>query len=191
MEAGQSNSMNIEIVATVLLSDAQQRALDAMGSAAYAPSAGTPAATPSPVGDTYHWASPQWSILVWEEGELVSHIGLTVREISHNGEPKRIGGVGGVMTAPSRQGRGLATQGLRAAADYLQSDLAIAYALLFCRAELVPFYGRLGWQPFRGDLFIEQPNQKKLKFTEQGAMLLDLQEQAPLDGELDLQGLPW
>ncbi len=95
------------------------------------------------------------------------------------------------MTAPRCQGRGLASQGLRAAADYLQSDLAIAYALLFCQAELVPFYGRLGWQPFQGEIFIEQPNQSKLKFTEQGAMLLTLQEQAPLDGELDLQGLPW
>ncbi len=178
--------MNIEIVATTLLSDAQQKAIDALGSAAYSPAPTTP-----PAGDTYQWASPQWSILLWDQGELVSHVGLTVREISHNGEPNRIGGVGGVMTAPSHQGRGLASQGLRAAADYLQSDLAIDYALLFCLPELVPFYGRFGWQPFRGDLFIEQPDQNKLKFTAQGAMLLDLQGEAPLDGELDLQGLPW
>lgn len=183
--------MNIEIVATTLLSDTQQIALDALGQSAYPPTPVAPPSMASPVSDTYHWASPQWSILIWEQGELLSHVGLTVREACHNGAPKRIGGVGGVMTAFSRQGRGLATQGLRAAADYLQSDLAIAYALLFCRAELVPFYGRLGWQPFQGEIFVAQPNQHRLKFTEQGAMLLTLEEQAPLDGELDLQGLPW
>lgn len=178
--------MKIEFVAAAQLSEAQQNAIEQVSAVAYSP---VPLAPPPSIA--YQWASPQWSILLWDQGELVTHVGLTVREIRHNGEPKRIGGVGGVMTAPSHQGRGWASQGLRVAAGSLQSELAVAYALLFCLPELVPFYGRFGWQPFQGKIFIEQPNQHKINFSAQGAMLLNLQAQAPLDGELDLQGLPW
>jgi aminoglycoside 2'-N-acetyltransferase I len=55
---------------------------------------------------------------------------------------------------------------------------------------LVPFYGKLGWKPFEGKVFVEQPD-GKIEFSVNGAMLLDVKEQAPLDGVLDLNGLPW
>jgi len=55
---------------------------------------------------------------------------------------------------------------------------------------LIPFYSSLGWQSFMGKVFVDQPG-GKLEFTVNGAMVLDVKEPAPLDGVLDLNGLPW
>ena len=138
----------------------------------------------------FTWSSMQWSILLWDENELAAKASLLVRDIFHNDIPKRIGGIGGVMTHPARQGQGLASQAMGEAAKRFEEDLLVDYALLFCRPHLVPFYGRLGWRTFEGQVFVEQP-QGKVEFTANGAMVLDVHEQAPLEGVLDLNGLPW
>jgi GNAT superfamily N-acetyltransferase len=177
--------MKIEFVETTALSDVQQQALARLGAAVYPPD--RLATLP---GTEFSWAAPQWSVLLWDEAALVSRVGMVVREIRSNGQSKQIGGIGGVMTDPNRQGQGLASQALRAAAKHLATDVDVAYALLFCRPELVSFYNRFGWQIFQGKLFVEQPG-GKVEFSANNAMLLNLQEQAPLDGVLDLQGLPW
>ena len=132
----------------------------------------------------------QWSVLVWDENELTAKASLLVRDIFHNDIPKRIGGIGGVMTHPAKQGQGLASQAMREAANRFHDDLNVSYALLFCRPELVEFYKRLAWKSFEGKLFVEQPN-GKIEFYANGAMVLDVKEEAPLDGVLDLNGLPW
>jgi len=94
------------------------------------------------------------------------------------------------MTHPAKQGQGLASRAMREAANRFHHELNVAYALLFCRPHLIPFYGRLGWKSFEGQLFVEQP-QGKIEFSANDAMVLDVREQAPLDGVLDLNGLPW
>lgn len=93
------------------------------------------------------------------------------------------------MTLPAKQGQGLGSQAMREAAKRFE-QLNVAYALLFCQPRLVPFYSRLGWKTFEGQLFVEQP-QGKIEFSANGAMVLDVHEQAPLGGILDLNGLPW
>lgn len=93
------------------------------------------------------------------------------------------------MTLPAKQGQGLGSQAMREAAKRFE-QLNVAYALLFCQPHLVPFYSRLGWKTFEGQLFVEQP-QGKIEFSANGAMVLDVHEQAPLGGILDLNGLPW
>lgn len=57
-------------------------------------------------------------------------------------------------------------------------------------AHLVEFYKRLNWKPFEGQVFVEQP-QGKVEFSANGAMVLDVREQASTQGILDLNGLPW
>ena len=46
------------------------------------------------------------------------------------------------------------------------------------------------WKPFEGKVYVEQP-QGKVEFSANGPMVLNVKEQAPLKGELDLNGLPW
>jgi len=113
-----------------------------------------------------------------------------VREIISNGEAKTIGGVGGVMTHPARQGQGLASQAMKETARLFDDELNVSFALLFCRPHLVEFYKRLKWKPFQGQLFVDQP-QGRIEFSANGPMVLDVKEQAPVNGALDLNGLPW
>lgn len=136
------------------------------------------------------WSSPQWSILLWDHDELVTRVGLIRREILNDGVTKIIGGIGGVMTHPAKQGQGLASQAMREASKYLDADLNVSYAILFCRPHLVEFYKRFMWNPFQGKVFVEQ-SQGEVEFSANGAMVLDVREQAPLNGILNLNGLPW
>jgi len=177
--------MKLEFVATDQLSDLQKNNIQKLRSAVYPPE--VLATLP---GIAFTWASPQWSVLVWDEDELVAKVGLLTREIVTNGETKSIGGVGGVMTHPAKQGQGLASQAMREASKLFDEELKVAYALLFCRPHLVKYYQRLEWKPFQGQIFVEQPN-GKVEFSANGAMVLDVKESAPLNGVLDLNGLPW
>ena len=175
----------IEFVATEDFSDRQQSALEQLGAAVYPPE--VVATLP---GRFFTWARPQWSVLLWDGKELVSRGGLLVRDAFHDGTQKRIGGIGGVATHPAKQGQGLASKAMREAKKLFHEELKVDYALLFCRPHLVEFYKRLSWKPFEGKVFVEQPN-GKIEFSVNGAMLLDVKEVAPLDGTLDLNGLPW
>lgn len=178
--------LKIEPVATAELSDVQKEALKQLGAAVY-----TPEVISTLPARSISWDSPQWSIFLWDHGELVSRVGLLVRETSCGGAMKRIGGIGGVLTHPTRQGQGLASLAMREAAKYFDADLSVAFALLFCRSDLVDFYKRLLWQPFQGKVLVEQPGKGRIEFTINRAMVLDVKEQAPLHGEVDLKGLPW
>lgn len=177
--------MRIEFVRAGEFSDKQTKGLNQLGAAVYPPE--VVATLP---GRFFTWASPQWSVLLWDQDELVSRVGLLTRVIISNGETKFIGGIGGVLTHPARQGQGLASQALREASRLFDEELKVAYALLFCRPHLVEFYKRLSWKPFEGQVFVEQP-QGKIEFSVNGAMVLDVKESAPLNGILDLKGLPW
>jgi GNAT superfamily N-acetyltransferase len=177
--------MKIEFVPREDFSDAQNSALDALRAAVYPPE--VIATLP---GRFFSWTPPQWSILLWDEDELVSRVGLVVREIVHDGAVKRIGGIGGVMTHPGKQGRGYAGRAMREAAARFDRELNVSFALLFCLPHLVEFYKRLKWKPFLGKVFVEQP-QGRIEFTANGAMVLDVKENAPVQGEIDLNGLPW
>ena len=177
--------MNIEYIEMGKLSPAQTEALNHLRAIVYPPN--VLAMLP---GSTFSWVSPQWSIFVWNVKELVARVGLVVRDIVANGVTKRIGGIGGVMTHPNKQGQGLASRAMGAAAERFAKDLNVSYALLFCRPQLVEFYKRLGWKPFMGEVFVQQP-QGRLEFSANGAMMFDVKEEAPLQGVLDLNGLPW
>ena len=160
--------MKIEFIATEDLTGVQNDGIQKLRSAVYPPE--VLATLP---GRLFTWASPQWSVLVWDEDELIAKVGLLVRDAFHDNAPKRIGGVGGVMTHPEKQGRGLASKAMREASRLFDIELNVSYALLFCRPHLVEFYKRLTWKPFEGKVFVEQPN-GKAEFSANGAMVLDV-----------------
>ena len=177
--------MKIEFVATSQFSETQKESLKQLRAAVY------PAAVLATlIGKNVTWASPDWSILVWDENELVSRVGLIRREIISNGESKLIGGVGGVMTHPQRQGKGHASAAMHEAVRIFRDEWQVAYALLFYGTRVNEFYKRLDWKQFDGQTFVQQPK-GRVEFTVNKAMVLDVKESAPLDGTLDLNGLPW
>ena len=177
--------MHTEFIATEALSAAQITALDEVRLLTF-----PPAVTATLPGRFFSWAPPQWSVLVWAQGELTTRVGLVVRDGWVDGVPKRMGGIGGVMTHPDRQGQGLAGHAMREAARLLAYELQVDFALLFCSPAMIGFYQRLQWQPFQGKVLIHQM-QDKVEFLAYGAMVLDVREQAPITGVLDLNGSPW
>ena len=177
--------MNIEFLEMSTLSDAQTEALKRLRAAVYPPE--VLEASPARF---FTWTPVQWSVFIWDSDELVARVGLVVRDVLDNGVAKRIGGIGGVATLPSRQGQGLASRAMREASKHFAEDLNVSYALLFCRPHLVEFYKRLGWKSFMGQVFVEQL-QGKIEFSANGAMVLDVKEEATEQGILDLNGLPW
>src|ERR1044071_5310785 len=139
--------MKLELVAADQFSEIQKESLKQLRATVY------PAAVLATlVGKQVAWASPQWSILVWDNDELVSRVGLVRREVNSNGETKTIGGIGGVMTHPERQSKGYATEAMREAVRLFDEEFKVAYALLFCGSRLIEFYKRLGWKPFEGSV---------------------------------------
>ncbi|OKH55869.1 hypothetical protein NIES2130_26020 [Scytonema sp. HK-05] len=129
-------------------------------------------------------------MLVWDNsGQVVSHIGIVTREATLDGASIRIGGIGRVMTSPKAQGQGYASAALRHAAAFFD-ECSVAFALLVCRQDLVPFYTRLGWESFNGTLLVEQPG-GTVPFTANEPMVLPVRGKAPREGTIDLRGLPW
>jgi predicted GNAT family N-acyltransferase len=177
--------MKIEFVATDQLTDTQKESLKQLRTAVY-----PAAALGTLIGKQITWMSPQWSVFVWDEDELVARVGLLTREIISNGETKIIGGVGGVLMRPQRQDKGHASEVMHEATRLFHEELQVAYALLFCDSRLIEFYKRLQWKPFEGQVFVQQPK-GRIEFSANNAMVLDVKEPAPLNGSLDLNGLPW
>ncbi len=176
--------MQLDLKAVADLTAVEQAARDALTAVVYPPNA-----TPTP-GEELTSAAPQWVILAWEGEQLVSHVGIVVRDVTLDGREVRIGGIGSVKTHPAARGRGHAGVALRRASVFFAADPAIAFALLVCLPPLVPFYGKLGWQPFDGALLVEQPG-GRVPFTANEVLVLPVHDRAPRAGTLDLQGLPW
>ncbi|HEY8598026.1 MAG TPA: GNAT family N-acetyltransferase [Thermomicrobiales bacterium] len=176
--------MHLDLKAVADLTAAEQDARRALTLAVYPPGA------PPTAGEELTWAAPQWAVMAWEGDRLVAHVGIVVRDATLDGRDVRIGGIGSVKTHPAARGRGYAGRAIGRAAEFFAADPALAFALLVCREPLVPFYGKLGWQPFGGTLLVEQPG-GTVPFTANEVMTLPVHANAPQTGTLDLRGLPW
>lgn len=168
------------------LTSEERAAFSALCAAAYPPEEA--AAWP---GRHLEWAAPDHRLLVWtESGELVCHAGLLLRDAQWNGQAVRIGGIGGVVTHPHWRRQGFATAAIRRAIEYFQAQPGLACGLLFCEPRLFPFYARLGWEVFRGQMLVRQHG-AQVNFTFNQAMLYRLAPALPHGGQLDLLGAPW
>jgi hypothetical protein len=101
-----------------------------------------------------------------------------------------VGGIGGVKTHPASRGRGFATTAIQRALAFFRDQGDVDFGLLVCELDLVPFYERLGWRRFPGELLITQ-RQVTVPFTFNLAMTTTIRLQEPLTGTIDLLGPPW
>jgi len=129
-------------------------------------------------------------ILVTQAGEVVAAAGLHWRHARLNGAPVFIGGLGGVMTMPALQGKGLGRIVVKAAMTAFVRECQPAFGLLFCEDKTTRFYSRLGWTRFAGAVTVDQPA-GRMAYRIMTAMVAPLAGQAPTDGHIDLCGLPW
>lgn len=135
------------------------------------------------------WGEKKWRVLVWAGDELVSHVGILERVVRVGGQPVRVAGLYTVMTAPEWRGKGLASDALRAAADFMRASLEAEFGLLLCPDARLPFYRALGWRPVEASVVFDQPAGKTVSAL--NAMYLPLREAEWPAGTLDFCGPPW
>lgn len=176
--------MQIEIIPKTELSAQQTHALRKLSNAVYPPNPNAPV---NPI----QWAATTWSVLIWNDArDLVSHVGLLARHGTVNNSPVLIGGIGGVKTDPNARRRGFARAGIEQAITFLRAEHAVDFSLLVCREELLPYYSRLGWLHFAGELLVEQPSGSE-QFIFNQPMVYAGNGEPPQSGVIDLCGMPW
>jgi aminoglycoside 2'-N-acetyltransferase I len=178
--------MRWELHGVADLTAGEQAALRTLALAVYPPEVS--AAWP---GRTIEWAPHQWCIVGWDaEGAAVCYVGVILRDARWNDRAVRVGGIGGVKTHPASRGRGLATTAIQRALGFFPVQGSVDFGLLVCEPSLVPFYERLGWHRFPGELLVAQ-RQATVPFTFNLAMTTPVRLRESLPGTIDLMGLPW
>ena len=168
------------------LSADEQAALRTLSLAVYPPEVA--AAWP---GRVIEWAPHQWGIIGWDaDGAPLCHVGAVLREARWNDRAVRVGGIGGVKTHPTSRGRGFATTAIQRALDFFHNQGEVDFGLLVCEPGLAPFYERLGWRSFPGDLLVTQ-HKATVPFTFNLPMTIPIRLQESLGGKIDLLGPPW
>jgi aminoglycoside 2'-N-acetyltransferase I len=168
------------------LTECEQTALRTLALAVYPPEVS--AAWP---GRAIEWAPHQWAVVGWgAEGAAVCYVGVVLRDARWGNRAVRVGGVGGVKTHPASRGRGFATTAIQRALDFFHEQGDVDFGLLVCEPGLVPFYERLGWRKFPGDLLVAQ-HRATVPFTFNLPMTTPVRLEEPLAGAIDLLGPPW
>jgi len=137
----------------------------------------------------FEWSVPDWRVLVWAEGRVVSQVAILERVGRVAGQPVRLGGIGNVIALPAWRGRGFTSRAMRRAAAFMCQELGVEFGLLVCEEDVVSFYERLGWQVVEGPLTFDQPGGKAT--WPAVAMVLPCGEKGWPEGMIDLCGKPW
>ena len=137
------------------------------------------------------WSSDDWHVMVRVKGQVVSRVGIVERTGTVNGQPVRLGGIGGVATRPEFRRRGYAQAALTTAAGFMRNGLKVEFGLLICSVKMMPYYGRLGWQPVKGPLTFDQPKGKVTFDDSTKIMVLPCNKHDWPPGVIDLCGPPW
>jgi aminoglycoside 2'-N-acetyltransferase I len=142
-------------------------------------------------GRAIEWAAHQWAVVGWDaDGAAVCYAGIILRKARWNDRAVRVGGIGGVKTHPASRGRGFATAAIQRALNFFREQGDVDFGLLVCEPCLVPFYERLGWRMFPGELLVAQ-RQATVPFTFNLPMTTPVRLEEPLAGTIDLMGPPW
>lgn len=178
--------MYISVITNDERTDTDRQQLRALGEAVYGPD------DQPETSDDVTWDSTEISIIARHEagGEIIAHAGVLARECLLDGQPVRVGGIGGVKTHPDVRGTGLGRTVMTEAQQLLRDRLDVDFGLLVCPEHVVPFYRRLGWQEFDGDLMVDQPA-GRIRFTANRVMVYPGRQDVPRTGTLDLLGYPW
>ncbi|HBJ86240.1 MAG TPA: hypothetical protein DDZ88_20725 [Verrucomicrobiales bacterium] len=103
-------------------------------------------------------APVHWRLLLRDDKCLLSHVALTEMTVELDGRCVNCGAVGGLFTPRNFQGKGYATALMDRAEAFIFAELKLTPGILFCLAELVPFYARRGWSLVERPVTLEQAN---------------------------------
>jgi aminoglycoside 2'-N-acetyltransferase I len=177
-EACEVTTMTVELRVSDAMTPEEYQRLFCWGEAIFGPHDGL-----------YQWRPKTRHIYVEEDGQVVGHVGLLEETVRAGDEEVRVCGVGGVVTRPEAQKRGLARQAMRRAAQLMRDETDAEFGMLYCRDELIPFYDALGWQLVADENEFGQPTGPvRSAFN---VMVLPLRARQWPAGRVVVAGLPW
>ena len=135
------------------------------------------------------WRSKELHFVLYADGKPVSHVGLLRHVVRVNGQRVTVAGLGGVVTIPEAQKKGVAHRLMQHAAKFLEREWKVDAGLLFCLPQMEAYYSRLGWQTIKAPVTIEQPTGRIT--SPMPAMIMPLSKKPWPTGNVELQSLPW
>jgi predicted N-acetyltransferase YhbS len=140
----------------------------------------------------WHGSAPAWSVVLFDGGRVVGHVGIVERTILAGDKPLRVAGIQNVITLPECRGLGygkLIMDESMKEAGRRNSDAGI----LFCVPELEKLYVKCGW--------ILLPKEEIIRVDDDGseiplpekniAMFYPLLVKQFPSGRIHLQGNDW
>jgi aminoglycoside 2'-N-acetyltransferase I len=126
---------------------------------------------------------------VVEHDLVVAHAAVVPRALDVEGRPFRVGYVEAVGTHPARQGQGLGTIVMDAAADLIRRQ----FALGALGTESHGFYARLGWERWAGPTYVRRDGELvRTEEDDDGLMVLRFGTSASIEltGSLSCEDRP-
>jgi predicted acetyltransferase len=135
------------------------------------------------------WANADWTVMVWEDEDLVTNVHIVERTAMVRSQPVKLGGIGNVATKVEWRKRGYASSALKKAQDFLLDPLKVDFGMMIATEPMIPRYVKLGWKVVAKSMWIEQPDGRtRLNYP---VMVLPVCQQVWPEGEIDLCGLPF
>jgi aminoglycoside 2'-N-acetyltransferase I len=106
--------------------------------------------------------------VVAEEGRMISHAAVVARTLKIGDRPVRTGFIEAVATEPRHQGRGLAWAVMAQVGEAVRETFEIGALATGNHA----FYTRLGWEQWRGPLFVDAPTGRLRTAEDDGAVYI-------------------
>jgi hypothetical protein len=141
-----------------------------------------------PIVKETEWATPDWTIIQYEHGEIATFYNIVIRNIKIDGETFKVSGINNVITPKEFRGKGYASKTLRETEYLIFDNLNCDLGVLLCADELVSFYEKLNWHKVDCPVYFEQSSGQK-SWT---ANTMILTKNGPLNpSKIDLNGVPW
>lgn len=141
-----------------------------------------------PIVNETEWATPDWTILIYENDQIVTFCNIVLREIVTDEERFKIGGINNVITPKKFRGKGYASTVLKKAETFIFNDINCDHGVLLCADDLIAFYQRLNWYVVNCPVYFAQSTGQKLW----SANTMFLSKSKKLNpARIDLNGLPW
>jgi aminoglycoside 2'-N-acetyltransferase I len=145
-----------------------------------------------PIQGRYEWETGHdLDLLLRVNGTLVGSVGLIKRRVRLDGNGATIGGVLGLVIDPAWRRRGLGARLMREAHRAIFERLEADFGFLFCKMDLLGFYGSLGWTALSCPVMVEKGGETVL--WSESAMILNKErgfDSASIQS-IDIQGKPF
>lgn len=141
-----------------------------------------------PIVKETKWATPDWTIIQYENDQIATFYNIVIREIIIDGETLRISGINNVITPKKFRRKGYASNSLRETEYLIFDDLSCDLGVLLCADDLIPFYERLNWYRIDCPVYFKQSTGRKI-WTANTMLLTRNEKLHPT--LIDLNGVPW